>query len=367
MIYKDFQEKRLPALGMGTMRLPQNADGTIDQEATAKMIDYALRHGVNYFDTAWKYHGGASETVIGEILSSYPRESYYLADKFPGFDLSFFDQMEEIFTEQLRKCKVDYFDFYLCHNVCERNIPAYFDPDKGAIEYFLKQKAQGKIRHFGFSTHAELPALEKFLEAYGKDFDFCQIQLNYLDWSWQDGAKKVELLRKYELPIWVMEPLRGGRLVQMPDCDLKLLEEICGKKEAPQDTAFRFLQSIPEVTMILSGMSDLSQLEDNIRIFADHRPLDPETFQALGSAGRKMIEAVPCTACRYCTEYCPQELNIPKLMHIYNEHRFDGAEYTLNNLPPNQKPSCCLGCRQCESVCPQNILISEKLKELAEA
>ncbi len=367
MIYKDFQGKQLSALGMGTMRLPKNPDGTIDKETTAQMIDYALKHGLNYFDTAWKYHGGASETVIGEILSAYPRESFYLADKFPGFDLSFFDQMDDIFREQLRKCQVEYFDFYLCHNVCERNIPAYFDPEKGAIEYFLKQKAEGKIRHFGFSTHAELLALEQFLERYATDFDFCQIQLNYLDWDWQKASQKVELLRKYGLPIWVMEPLRGGRLAVMPESDRKLLGNICGKEEAPHVSAFRFLQTIPEVTMILSGMSDMEQLRDNIEIFAQDRPLDEESFTALGAVGRKMIEAVPCTACRYCTEYCPQELDIPKLMRIYNEHRFADASYSLNALPADKKPSCCVGCRQCESVCPQNILVSEKLKELAEA
>lgn len=367
MIYREFQGKTLSALGLGTMRLPQNHDGSINKELTAQMIAYALENGINYFDTAWKYHGGTAESVVGEILSVYPRDSYYLADKFPGFDLNFFDQLDEIFTTQLQKCCVDYFDFYLCHNVCERNIPAYLDPKKGAIDYFLRRKAEGKIRHFGFSTHAELPALEQFLEAFGKVFDFCQIQLNYLDWSWQDAAMKVELLRKYNLPVWVMEPLRGGRLAIMPDTDLKILEEICGEEEAPHVSAFRFLQSIPEVTMILSGMSDMAQLKDNIQIFSQHRPLEPEVFRALGSVGRKMIEAVPCTACRYCTEYCPQNLEIPKLMRIYNEHRFADASYSLNALPADKKPSCCLGCRQCESVCPQNILISEKLKELAEA
>lgn len=364
MLYKDFHGISLSALGLGTMRLPENADGSIDREQTAKMIDFALSNGINYIDTAWKYHGGAAEKVVGDILTQYPRESYYLADKFPGFDLTFFDTMEEIFFEQLNKCKVDYFDFYLCHNVCERNLDAYLDKSKGAIDFFLKQKKEGKIKYFGFSTHAELPALEKFLEAYGEIMDFCQIQLNYLDWDWQNAKQKVELLKKYNLPIWVMEPLRGGSLVSLPDSSMDKFNALL-PHATPLEAAFAFLRTIPEVTMILSGMSDLSQLQENIALFSKESTLSAETFHGLPAIGREMIEAVPCTACRYCTEYCPQHLDIPKLMRIYNENRFNGSTYALNLLPQSQKPSACLRCRQCEGVCPQNISISEKLKEMA--
>ncbi len=364
MLYKEFKGKHLSALGLGTMRLPQTADGTIDKDHTAKMIAYALSQGINYFDTAWKYHGGDSEIVIGEILSQYPRDSYYLADKFPGFDLSLFDQIEEIFFSQLEKCKTDYFDFYLCHNVCERNLDAYLDKDMGAIEFFLKQKREGRIKHLGFSTHAELPALEKFLEVHGENMEFCQIQLNYLDWNWQKAKEKVDLLRKYSLPVWVMEPLRGGSLVSLPDRSMEKFHAIA-KGLTPIEAAFAFLRTIPEVTMILSGMSNMEQLEENIKLFSRESTLSTEAFQALPALGREMIEAVPCTACRYCTEYCPQGLDIPRLMRIYNENRFNGSTFALNSLPKEKKPSSCLGCRQCEAVCPQNIPISEKLKELA--
>ncbi len=365
MLYKDFQGKALSSLGLGTMRLPQTPDGAIDRDHTENMIAYALAHGINYFDTAWKYHGGNSETVIGEILSKYPRESYYLADKFPGFDLSLFDQMEEIFFTQLKKCNVDYFDFYLCHNVCERNLDAYLDKDKGAIAFFLKQKEEGRIKHLGFSTHAELPALEKFLEAHGNSMEYCQIQLNYLDWDWQKAKEKVDLLRKYDLKVWVMEPLRGGDLVELPEKSMEKFRTII-KDLSPREAAFAFLRSIPEVTMILSGMSNMQQLQENIAFFSEECTLSAEAFQKLPAIGREMIEAVPCTACHYCTEYCPQKLDIPKLMRLYNENRFDGSTYALNLLSPDKRPSACLGCGGCEAVCPQNIPIPEKLKELAQ-
>lgn len=364
MLYKSFHDKKLSTLGLGTMRLPETPDGAIDQEHTAKMIDYALSHGINYIDTAWKYHGGTAENVIGDILSAYPRESFYLADKFPGFDLTLFDKMEEIFFTQLSKCKVEYFDFYLCHNVCERNLGAYLDKDKGAIDFFLKQKAEGRIKHLGFSTHAELPALEQFLEVHGKSMEFCQIQLNYLDWNWQRAKEKVDLLRKYNLPIWVMEPLRGGALVTLPERSKEKFDTII-QDLTPIEAAFAFLRTIPEVTMILSGMSDMDQLQENIALFSKEAGLPQEAFQALPAIGREMIEAVPCTACRYCTEYCPQGLDIPRLMRIYNENRFDGSTYALNLVPQDKKPSVCLSCRQCEEVCPQNIAIADRLKELA--
>ncbi len=365
MIYKFFAEKKLSVLGLGTMRLPQTPESRIDVDHTAKMIDYALAHGINYIDTAWKYHGGDAETVIGQILSRYPRESYYLADKFPGFDLNLFKQMDEIFFSQLNKCQTEYFDFYLCHNVCERNLDAYLDSDMGAIGFLLRQKAEGRIKHLGFSSHAELPALEKFLEAHGKSMEFCQIQLNYLDWNWQKAGEKVALLQKYGIPIWVMEPLRGGSLVTLPNEVGERLTTLTPGL-TPVEAAFAFLRSIPGVTMILSGMSNMEQLQENISIFSNEYSLSPQAFAQLPLLGKEMIEAVPCTACRYCTEYCPQILDIPRLMRIYNENRFDGSTYALNILPEGKKPSSCLGCRQCESVCPQNILISERLKELAQ-
>ena len=196
MIYKDFQDKKLSALGMGAMRLPviDSDDSRIDVPAAEKMVDCAMAGGINYYDTAWGYHDGNSETVLGKALSKYPRDSFYLATKFPGYDLANMPKAGEIFEKQLEKCGVDYFDFYLCHNVCEMNIDAYLDSSFNIVPYLLEQKKAGRIRHLGFSCHGAVPVMERFLDAWGKDMEFCQIQLNYLDWTFQDAKSKVELL-----------------------------------------------------------------------------------------------------------------------------------------------------------------------------
>ena len=195
MIYRDFQDLKLSALGMGAMRLPvvEGDDARIDVPAAQAMVDYAMEHGVNYYDTAWGYHNGQSELVMGEALKKYPRDSFYLATKFPGYDLSNMDKVQEIFEKQLEKCQVEYFDFYLFHNVCEMNIDAYLDPKYGIYDYLVSQKKAGRIRHLGFSAHGSYDVMKRFLEAYGKDMEFCQIQLNYLDWSFQDAKAKMEL------------------------------------------------------------------------------------------------------------------------------------------------------------------------------
>ena len=214
MIYRDFQDLKLSALGLGAMRLPviDGDDAKVDEETAERMVDYAMANGVNYYDTAWGYHAGNSELVLGKALKKYPRENYYLADKFPGYDLANMDKVEEIFEEQLKRCGVEYFDFYLFHNVCEMNIDAYLDPKFGIYDYLIKQKQNGRIRHLGFSAHGDLDVMKRFLDAYGKDMEFCQIQLNYVDWTFQNAKAKVELIGEYNIPVWVMEPLRGGRL-----------------------------------------------------------------------------------------------------------------------------------------------------------
>ena len=197
MIYRDFQDLKLSALGMGAMRLPviDGNDGVVDEKAAAEMVDYAMSQGVNYYDTAWGYHEGNSELVMGRALKKYPRESFYLADKFPGYDLANMPKVKEIFPKQLEKCQVEYFDFYLFHNVCEMNIDAYLDEKYGIYEYMKEERDAGRIRHLGFSAHGSYDVMKRFLEAYGKDMEFCQIQLNYLDWSFQDAKAKVELLK----------------------------------------------------------------------------------------------------------------------------------------------------------------------------
>ena len=373
MIYNEFENLKLSALGLGTMRLPvtsETDDTQIDVEQTEKMVEYAIKNGINYFDTAWGYHSGESEKVIGNALSKYPRESFYLATKFPGYDLSNMDKVEEIFEAQLKKCKVDYFDFYLFHNVYEKNIDPYLDEKYGILAYLLKQKENGRIKHLGFSVHGSLEVMKRFLEAYGKHMEFCQIQLNYLDYKFQDAKAKVELLNEYNIPIWVMEPLRGGRLAKLSEEQEKKLKELRPDENIPA-WAFRFLQSIPGVTMVLSGMSSMEQLEENIKTFKERKTLNEEEKKALFEIVDEMLnkKVLPCTACRYCTSHCPKVLNIPHLLSLYNEHIFTGggfiAPMAISALPEDKRPSACIGCRSCEKVCPQQIKISEAMKDFA--
>lgn len=372
MVYKDFHGQKLSALGMGTMRLPKigNNDSEIDEKSTAEMIDYAIRQGVNYFDTAWGYHGGNSETVVGRLLSRYPRESFFLATKFPGYDLGNMDKVEEIFEKQLEKCLVDYFDFYLFHNVCEMNIDAYLDRSYGICDYLVEQKNSGRIRHLGFSIHGSLDTMKRFLDAYGEHIEFAQLQLNYLDWTFQDAKAKVELLRELNIPIWVMEPLRGGKLASLSAGDTETLSEMRPDEKAPA-WAFRFLQSIPEVTMVLSGMSSFEQLKENILTYQTDKPLNDKEMSCLLGIVDRMINGnvLPCTACHYCVSKCPMELDIPLLLELYNEHRFTGggflAPMALMAVPENKHPDKCIGCRSCEAVCPQRIKISEAMSDFA--
>ncbi len=370
MIYKNFQDLKLSALGMGAMRLPVvgDDDGVIDEAAATAMVATAMKQGINYYDTAWGYHNGQSEIVLGKALKAYPRENFYLADKFPGYDLANMDKVEEIFEAQLKKCGVTYFDFYLFHNVCEMNIDAYLNPDYGIFDYLKKQRDEGRIRHLGFSAHGNYDVMKRFLEAYGDDMEFCQIQLNYLDWSFQDAKAKVELLTEYHIPVWVMEPLRGGRLCRLTDEEENILKSMRPDETVPA-WAFRFLQSIPEVTVVLSGMSDMQQLEENIETFKENRPLSSEEMGSLMQMAENMVKkiALPCTACHYCVSHCPQGLDIPSLLALYNEHCFtEGgfiAPMALSAIPEDKQPNACIGCRSCEAVCPQQIKISEAMAD----
>ncbi len=374
MIYRAFQDMRLSNLGMGAMRLPllSGDDARVDEEMTTRMVDMAMASGVNYYDTAWAYHGGQSEVVLGKALSRYPREDYYLADKFPGFQLANFGKVEEIFEEQLRRCGVEYFDFYLFHNVCELNINQYLDDEKyRTYTYLIEQKRRGRIRHLGFSAHGSVEVIRRFLDAYGADLEFCQLQLNWLDWEFQSGREKVALLAERNIPVWVMEPLRGGKLAALPEAETARLKALRPEESIP-GWAFRFLQSIPEVVVILSGMSDERQMEENLRTFETDEPLNPEETAVLLSMGAEMTKrtSLPCTACRYCTEECPQGLNIPWLLELYNEHVFSGggflAPFAMMSLPEDKRPSACVGCRCCEQVCPQQIKISEAREDFCE-
>lgn len=371
MIYRTFQDLQLSSLGMGAMRLPtiDGDDARIDVEKTKAMVAYAMEHGINYYDTAWGYHDGNSELVMGEVLKDYPRDSFYLATKFPGYDLSNMPKVKEIFEKQLEKLGVDYFDFYLFHNVCEMNIDAYLDDEKyGIYSYLMEQKTNGRIKHLGFSAHGNIDTMKRFLEKYGKDMEFCQIQLNYLDYHFQEAQEKIELLKSYNIPVWVMEPLRGGRLSKLDEGSEKALKALRPKETIPA-WAFRFLQSLPEVVVTLSGMSNMEQLQQNIATFEQDQPLTDKEMQTLLGLADEMVKkiALPCTACHYCTSHCPMGLDIPTLVSLYNEHAFTGggfiAPMALSAIPEDKQPSACIGCRQCEMVCPQQIKVSEMMKD----
>ncbi|MGI6002561.1 MAG: aldo/keto reductase [Lachnospiraceae bacterium] len=377
MIYRDFQDLKLSALDMGAMRLPviDGKDDQIDEPAAAAMVDYAMAHGINYYDTAWGYHGGNSEPVMGRALKKYPRSSFYLATKFPGYDVRNFGKTEEIFEKQLQRLQTDYFDFYLFHNVCETNIRQYLDDEKyGTWSYLIQQRRNGRIRHLGFSCHGNMPVLKAFLEKYGKDMEFCQLQINYFDWKFQHAKEKVDLLREYGIPVWVMEPLRGGRLCRLSDEQEAVLKALRPEETAAQ-WAFRFLQSIPDVTVTLSGMSDMEQLKQNIVTFDEDKPLDDREMAGLMQVTDSMLSAgaVPCTACRYCVSHCPKELDIPTIMELYNQYKSTGdkpdfiAPMQIAAMPKEKRPAACIACRSCEKVCPQEIKISEIMDTFARA
>lgn len=354
--------------GFGCMRFPTNSDESVNYEETEKMIDYALKNGVNYFDTAYVYHSGKSETVLGDILKKYPRESFVIANKYPGHQITDTYYPEPIFLEQLERCQVDYFDYYLLHNVNENSIKVYKDEKWGILEYFKKQKELGKIKHLGFSCHCSVELLKEFLDYCGDSMEFCQIQLNYLDWTLQDGKAKYDLLTERNIPVYIMEPLRGGKLASLPEeATLKL--NALRKGVTPVEWAFRFLLNLPNVRMILSGMSEFSQVKENIGIFKNDKPLNETEINALLEVAETLKDSVPCTGCGYCLKDCPMGLNIPVFISVYNDLKLQKAITTrmrLDVFPEDKQPNACISCGLCAENCPQKIKVPEEISKLNE-
>lgn len=369
MLYYDFKGKKISTLGLGCMRFPTvGEDKSVDLEKTAEIIDFAMRGGINYYDTAWGYHLGASEPIMGQMLAKYPRESFYLTSKFPGYDLSNMTKVEEIFESQLKRCRVDYFDFYLFHSVTEENIDEYLNPENNIYNYLIKQKKRGRIKHLGFSTHGTLKTIKRFLDALGENLEFCQLQVNWLDWTFQHAKEKVELVKSYGLPVFVMEPVRGGKLCNIPDTCVERLNAAAPERSLPE-WAFRFIQGIDGVAVTLSGMSSIEQLGENIAVFSEKKPLTSAELDALNKSAEEMIASkrLPCTACSYCTSKCPMGLDIPYLMDLFNESTSTGlmaaAKQDLACLPKEKHPSACIACKACEAVCPQSISISGMMRK----
>ena len=358
MITNDFLGNQVSRLGFGAMRLPVRADKSVDPVKTQEMVDYAIAHGVNYFDTAWPYNSGTSELVLGECLKKYDRDSFFLANKFPGHQVMSEYKPAEIFEKQLEKCQVEYFDYYLLHNVCESSLPNYLDERWGIVDYFVKQKELGRIKHLGLSSHARTENLAAILDRWSEILEFCQIQCNYLDWTLQDAKGKYDLLTERGIPIIVMEPLRGGKLCSLGGQHMEKLNAL-RPGMTPTAWALQFLKDLPNVAVTLSGMSTPEQMAENVAIYEGGVVLSEQERGILFSIAESMKNALPCTACRYCTEGCPMELDIPMLIAAYNDMKFTGGGFTvgmqMDALPAEKLPSACIGCGACAAICPQQI------------
>lgn len=365
MIYKQFKDIKLSRLGMGNMRLPSVQPGVpgspIDHQEAYKVIDLAMASGINYYDTAYVYNQGDSEKCVGEALSKYPRDSYYLATK---FNYRANPDYKAVFAEQLERLQTDHIDFYLLHCLLDTNIDNYLNC--GCIEYFEQMQKEGKIRYLGFSSHASVETLRRFASV--RDWDFAQIQMNYLDWEFKTTKQEYEILTERNIPIMVMESVRGGRLSDLnPECNAKL--KAAQPEWSISSWAFRWLLTHDNVNVLLSGMSNLEQVQDNVKTFSAENALTPEQSDFLISVAHEFQKSftVPCTACRYCTDGCPMGLEIPELLKVYNRAKYDRrwnkdafAEYESSKLPTN-----CIGCGNCTSHCPQGIDIPSYMQKLS--
>jgi len=366
MKYRSFRNTGIDIslLGLGCMRLPRlQGSELIDYEKAEAIIDLAYASGINYFDTAYVYNNGDSERVTGKALSKYPRDSFMLATKMPGHMPKSEQDVYDIFNEQLERCGVDYFDFYLCHNLNESTYNTF------TSDYMFKAleniRAQGKIRYLGFSSHADPDMLEKFVNL--RDWDFAQIQFNYLDWSYQDAKRQYEILSSRGIPVIVMEPVRGGRLASLsPEIDAKL------KAYAPDKSiaswAVRWAASPSGILTVLSGMSTLDQVKDNLETISNHEPLNADEQELVDGAVSELLAKtlVPCTGCRYCIE-CPVGIDIPAMIEVYNNYALSSNPFSLmpiSRQPAGKAPADCVDCGTCESLCPQSIMISDIMENL---
>ncbi len=361
----------MPKLGFGLMRLPEK-DGVIDLEHVCDMVDAYLKAGFNYFDTAYVYHGGNSEKMVKEaIVKRYPREAFTVASKLPAWSLRNEDDRDKVFNEQLDRTGLDYFDYYLLHSIEDgNNYDTYERLD--CFNWGIKKREEGKIKHFGFSFHGTPELLKKVLDLH-PEIEFVQIQLNYADWNNKlvHSGELYNILKARNMPMIIMEPVKGGTLAKM-DPDLEAMYKAARPDMSIASWALRFVASLPGVTTILSGMSNMDQVEDNLKTFTDFEPLTPEDKTLIDKVVAIMLDTpqVPCTSCRYCTDGCPMGIKIPDIFSALN---------TIRKFPDDMRPkffyngltadsglaSQCISCGQCESVCPQHLPIIELLQEAA--
>ena len=368
MEYRQYRNTDLKTslLGLGCMRFPTK-DRMIDFEAAEKIIDYAYTHGINYFDSAYNYGvDGDSEKTSGKILSKYPRDSYFIATKLPPTKTESPEMIEATLKEQLSRWNVSYFDFYLMHNLSKDSIETFIQPH--VIETLVEMKNRGLIRGIGFSSHADPETLERFLKHH--KWDIAQMQFNYFDWTYQDAKGQYELFEKYDVPVVVMEPVRGGRLSSItPEADAMLKEH--NPNASISSWGIRFAAGFPQIQVVLSGMNAMEQIVDNVETISNFKPLDNEE-QALVMKAADMLKEqalIPCTSCNYCTATCPAQLDIPMFMSTCNNYKLSPSFFRLldlKSLPEEKLPSACIDCRVCVSKCPQDIEIPDRIHELAE-
>ena len=364
---KKFIEKfgvEIPLLAFGCMRFPTK-DNKIDFDASREMIHYAMANGLNYFDTAYPYHNGESETFLGKVLPEFPRESYFLTSKLPIWLIENEGDAEKYFNEQLEKCQTEYFDFYHLHAMGTKRIEIM--EKFNLYDFIAKKKAEGKIKHIGFSFHDKNEVLEKLVTA--RDWDFVQLQINYWDFSENDAKGAYEILEKHNIPCFVMEPVRGGFLSSLAPHVEKYMKDYSPDKSIAS-WAIRWVASLPNVASVLSGMSTMEQLKDNIETISNFEPINNDEQKIIDTVVEelKKIKPIPCTGCRYCMD-CSFGVDIPEIFDIYNNYKkTENKELTyksyFNNLGDKAQVHNCEKCGACMTNCPQHINIPEELEKI---
>ena len=376
MSMDNYLGKDTPKLGFGLMRLPTLPGGTdkdIDIELVKKMVDLYLERGYTYFDTAFMYHGGMSEEALRQaVVERYPRERYTVTDKMPLWDIKGKQDYENIFQTQLKRTGLSYFDYYFLHGIGEGSLETL---DKtGGWDYMKELKERGLVKHIGFSFHSPAACLEKILDAH-PEVELVQLQINYVDWESESVQSRLcyEACQKHNVPITIMEPIRGGSLAAMHPDAAKIISDYSPDK-SPAYWALRFCASLNGLIACLSGMSNLEQVDENTRVMKDMEPLTEAYRAMLGEVVKKLesLPTIPCTGCKYCITNCPKEIPTPAIINMLNEYtkyqnlRGSKRSYGMMTGRGGGKASDCIGCKSCEDHCPQHLPITELLKKAAD-